>query len=183
MKITTQTIAQIAADIGRLLQEHEKSLREAYLKLGDDLTVSMSIKFDTGKEQAKTSIKYPIDKVDDSVTTLLPDRQPTLFDNPKPIIPWAKDRCPKDGTEPEEEPCERCPLRSELIAVPGDRMPWIVSREDDGDPDMFYQRRSCSIHADDDLHDSIAAYLATCARVTGPEPARVYKLKKGAKAG
>jgi hypothetical protein len=82
MKINETTIDQIGADITALMQEHQDTMRKAYLRFGDDLTVSLSIKFDTEKERAITKMKFVTDKCEDSCTTNLPDRQPELFQKP-----------------------------------------------------------------------------------------------------
>jgi hypothetical protein len=178
MKINENTIAEIGSDITALLSEHEDELKKAYLKFGDDLTVSLSIKFDSSKEQAVTKMKFVTDKCEDSCTTLLPDRQPSLFQKP---FPWSISRCPiNSAIVPGEEKCELCDLRQEIIAVPGDRMPFTVNPLDYPDPRedavKFYQHRSCAVWADEDHHDFITTLTSW---VTEEPKTKVYKMKKG----
>ncbi len=169
MKINEATIEKIGGDITRLLGEHEGKIRRAYDNLGDDLTVALSIKFDSGKEQAKTAISYYVEKEKDSVTTFLPDRQGNLFDEPSR-------RCPVKSERVKDTACDACKLRCETIAVPGAQMPFIVEEEIEG---VFCQHRSCAAWADEDHHDfmTILQRWPEPKGEEAPKP-KVYRLRK-----
>lgn len=172
MKINEETIEKIGSDIALLLSEHESRIRKAYLNLGDDLTVALSIKFESGKEQAKTSISYYVEKEKDSVTTFLPDRQlPLPFDQTVPVR-----KCPVSGKPLIDTTCDSCKNRRETITVPGAQMPFIVEEEIEG---VFCQHRSCSAWADDD-HDDFMTLLQRWPEPQAeeaPKP-KVYRLRK-----